>query len=1007
MQLKRYFVMNKSYTYSNRLTKNDVSDLNKHFYHLKSKSCVFRSLSFNLELGTARGISTSSVLFNRDYEAVLSAALDQSKISTAQLLFDKIVILIRKGSPELAWECYIDLKQRKAHQFIFNNQYRQLIKLFTHSKSSNEQSLEYILSLVEDMKQLGYQVGQREKLLMMRLLGRNGKIEAMESVFQDLIKDLRLIIPNSPMAQKPFNVVLASYQLYEKDIGSEVVARKSMDLYKKMLDLNMQPGQNITFILMDNIRSAGFSDDMVEEVWDWVWTKIGMNVGGKTKVLDPILYKEMIIYFTSVGRPEYALEINDIMVKKKIPRSLRMLTALIHKVGRAGNVERSMELFNEMVNIDKITPSLVTYNALIDVYAHKKPDASVKDAHKVYDMLNEAGLKPDSITFSILIDMYAKQGDLTNVRRLIDTMVKTYNFEPNEYVLSSLIECFIKLHDHESVMEFLPLLKKQALRRAAVARQAYNLIIKGLIQDDYILEAVELLDYMSKNMIHLEPRTFTPLLAYYARQGDVLNTHKVASMMSQANVKPNSHTYSILMEAYAKAGDIEGTENIFKLCKTQFRPNTYIYNALLYVYAKRNEMDKVLETYKHMSNANVPANEFTYGILMNFYSRRKDVKAVEALMSTMSNNVTPKTVSWTILMQTYFENDRPEDGRDALKRMIDAGVEPSIISWGILIKGCVDANELEYAESTLQGIIKRSKVEYILDEHNLLRDKCFGSTRTYIKTIPDTIEDILNKARKPIKRNTALSSFLFTPLMEAYMNDGRYSKAKNLFNTMINLSVPVSVPAYTILMNLFKHENRFEAVETLWKLLYNRTPDKDFIEGLDPLLPRIPLPKQNYDYSNLLFLDHDAESIETAKPIPIQATPFALSIYLDTLIEQDRYTDIEDLWNQLTQDEYCFDEQNWNRYIYALLLNGELKKACETAYRQFLEDKPKGSKGSGQAFSIVRKRDKIDIANEYGLHLRTCITFAEVFKIRGTEHMNDHQLKSVVFKKIERYIQDK
>jgi hypothetical protein len=33
------------------------------------------------------------------------------------------------------------------------------------------------------MKRLGYQVGRKEKLLVMRLLGANGNFKAMEAVF--------------------------------------------------------------------------------------------------------------------------------------------------------------------------------------------------------------------------------------------------------------------------------------------------------------------------------------------------------------------------------------------------------------------------------------------------------------------------------------------------------------------------------------------------------------------------------------------------------------------------------------------------------------------------------------------------------------------------------------------------------------------------------------------------------------------------------------------------------
>ncbi|KAI9472440.1 MAG: hypothetical protein EXX96DRAFT_597388 [Benjaminiella poitrasii] len=996
-------------------TKNKVDSTSKAFFaHLKSKpSSLTRSLSPKLNL-TSKGISSTSILLDKDYNTILSAALDQPKFSIAQSLVEKAIKLLRKGSsPELAWECYRDLTHRSAQKYISREQYKQLIKLFNHSKSSNEQALEYILTLVEDMKQLGYQVGRKEKLLMMRLLGQTGKIEAMESIFEDLNKDQLLVMTTDlATAQKPFNTMLTSYQLHIKKLGANVAAKKSMNVYGEMLDFNLQPAESTTRLLMENIRSADYSDDMVENVWNWVWTKIGMNVGDKTKELNPMIYKEMVMYFASAGRPEYAIEINDIMVKKKIPRTLRMMTALIHKVGRAGNIERSMALFNEMIDVDGLQPNLVTFNALIDVYAHKKPVADVEGAHKMYDMLNASGLKPDSVTFGTLIDMHAKNGDLVNVQKLYKSMVKERDIKPSPHTFSSLIECFTKLHDNESVMELLVLLKKWALFGAPKAREVYNLMFKGLVQEDYIPEAIKLLDYMTKNLIHLEPRTFTPLLSYYAKRGDTVNTHKVASMMSQANIKPNSYTYAALMESYAKAGDIEGTENIFNLSKTKYRPNTYAYNALLYVYTKQNEMEKVLDTYKRMSKAYVPANEFTYGILMNFYSRRKDVKAVEALMNTMqTNNITPKTVCWTILMQSYFESGRSEDGRNILKRMIDAGVEPSLVSWGVLIKGCIDSKELKFAESVLQEAIERAETTYKVEQHMMLRDKDFITNRSYEKTIPDTIEDILNKNRKPIKKGPMLSPHLFTPIIEAYIDNIDFDKAKELASNMLNLSVPVSIPAYTVLMKLFNSESRFDVVERLWNALHRRDEFKDtVIEGVDALLPKIPLPKQSYDYSNLLVLDNtDDENSIDADPLQEQTSSFALSIYLDSLMNQNRYDKIEALWNELTQENYRFDEQNWNRYIYSLVENNELDKACKIAYKELLEEQigvEKSKQSKNQIIKTIRKRDDIYITNEHPLHTRTCIIFAHAFQITGADYMEDQRLRTAVIKKIENYVQE-
>ncbi|KAG1079499.1 hypothetical protein G6F42_023735 [Rhizopus arrhizus] len=170
--------------YYRRQTRNSTLDITntKHTGHIWTpKYVAFRPLSTEAKL-----TDVESKHLDRNYDEVLSVALDQSNVSIAQSLVDTTLSLLRKGKPELAWECYLDLTSRNQQRHVSREQYKQLIKYFNHNKSNVEQGLEYVLTLVEDMKQLGYQVGRKEKLLVMRLLGLNGNLPAMEKVFEDL-----------------------------------------------------------------------------------------------------------------------------------------------------------------------------------------------------------------------------------------------------------------------------------------------------------------------------------------------------------------------------------------------------------------------------------------------------------------------------------------------------------------------------------------------------------------------------------------------------------------------------------------------------------------------------------------------------------------------------------------------------------------------------------------------------------------------------------------------------
>ncbi|KAI8979298.1 hypothetical protein BDF20DRAFT_987589 [Mycotypha africana] len=934
-------------------------------------------------------------------EEVLSFALDQSKVPIAESLVENTFSLLRKNKTEAAWECYLDLSQHRLQSFLSADQYKRLIKLFNH-KSSQEKGLQYVLTLIEDMKSLGYNIGRKEKVLLMRLLSINGNLQIMEQIFESLKSENHLASQDLTQAQKPFHIVLQAYHDHVRKIGSLEAAKKSMSIYEEMIEYKLHPTESATKLLMQNLRYAKVVDIMLDDIWAWTWKRIEMNNIEVPPQLDPRFFREMIIYFSSAGRADLALQIYDRMIDINIPPTLRTMTALIHKVGRSGNMERSMELFNDMVVKYNITPNLITFNALIDIHAHRKPQPDIDGAERMYQSIVDLQLKPNDITYSILFDMYAKEADVKNARRIFNEMVRVHRIKPTPYIYSSCIELFMACNDYDSAYKVLGLLKKVADRRAPSARVVYNLMFKQLVEHDCIKEALQLLEVMIKERMSLETKTFKPMLSHFARRGDVAGTHKVASMMTQANCRPNRFTFYSLLQSFARAGDVSGAEEMFEVYKSRYPLNTSIYNAMLYVYTKRSEMDKVLNIYKRMTKASISPNEFTYGILMNFYTKRKELDAVVSLLDTMhTNNVEPTVGIWTILMDAYFLCGQPHEGRQIIEQMMKAGVQPSSISWAVLIKGCATSNMLDVAQAILDEKIDTYKRQYAMQQKSLLRDKEIHDSETYTKEIPETLEDLLY-AKNDFSAKYMLSPYLFTPVINAHCTLGNYQEAKKLFHTMRDLSVEISIPTYTLLMKIFKETEQYDAVEKLWRGLYQPEKDQTAIFDIDPLIPSVPLPKTTYNYLNLLSLDADLESVEV---VPNRVTPFALSIYLDTLMAQSRFSDIDTLWDELSQDAYGFDEHNWNRYISALLLEGKLKKACSVIPKQFLQASLKSERADNSNVEIEKiTRNSSFMTSDVQLHAKTCKLFADAFDIRGVEYTPTPRLRATIIRRINDFL---
>ncbi|RCH96057.1 hypothetical protein CU097_011749 [Rhizopus azygosporus] len=983
---------------------------------------IYRTQKWNpsLHIPTMRSLSTNTSnrelqeksqepFEDRYYDTVLSVALDQSNSIIAQSLLENTFLLLRKGSTDLAWECYRDLSSQNVQKYISRDQYARLVRKFYH-QPNRALGLEAVLTLVEDMKQLGYKVGRKERLLVLQLLGQNGMIKEMEKVYTDFKNDNLLIVSDEAEDKKAFNIMITAYEGQKKTIGNKEAALNIMKIYEDMLYHCVKPNARATTALLESIRSAGYSDDMVEKLSNWAWPKMVPKTSELQ--LDPVIYQNIACYFANAGRPDYALQVNDIMIKNNIPRTLQMMTALIHKVGRAGDIERAMELFDEMVHKDGIQPSLVTFNVLIDVHAHKRPEPDVEGANRAYDMLREAGLQPDTYTFATLIDMFAKQKDFKMLRRIYRYMYHNKKIRPNEYVASSIVECFIKLGDLNSALGALRMLRGAGAKTTVML----DLVFKGLISSGRAQDAFSLVGSMRYTEFGPKASTFMPLLEFYANRGDADKVQKVATLLTKANLptKPQ-HLLAALLKAHAKSRNIGNAERIFEAYTKKWQPTVFVYNSLLYAYVMNNEMDKVLEIYSRMSTDNIKPDVNTYGILMHFYSRRGDVRAVEVIMDTMkANNIKPSVTCETILMQTYFEASLSSDARSVMERMLQAGLRPTSQTWSILVNGCAKSNELEYAESILQEAIDRSKV-FWSHQPNFLKNVTSAVVKThalYDSYVPETIEDILEKTHPDLgTQPNILSAYLFTPLIDAYSKKGNFTKAKQLFKTMLELRIPITVPTYVTLMSMFQNEKHYDAVETMWNALRKPGKAQTCINNIDPDIDRIPLPEKYYDYLHLLKVT-DAKNIQviepTEEPIPEQASQFALSVYIDSLVEQKRNQDVENLWNELEAENYQFDEQNLNRYLVSLLTEDKLDKACNMVSAHFFASNVMNEKSESSDQPLVpktmRKRDKLDIDTGNQLHDRTCLAFATKFDIPGAENMGVFRLRSTVIERIKSYL---
>lgn len=914
--------------------------------------------------------------YEEDPDAVLLAALEQSSASMAQSLINIMFHALRKlRNPSLAWESYLDLRERHMLQYLSRAQFTTLMQQF-RQKSNHADGLKYVEQLVDDMQDMGYSVSKKEQMILLRLYGMNGRLSEMERIYQGLSRDAK--VSEQEELQKAANNVLTAYQMHMNKIGTRTALEKSLDMYCTMIRSDIQPSKATSRLLMEVVRSDGSSAETCKLVWDWLWNDVGMSYGHVS--LEPYLYKKLVLYFCSAGAADYALQVYDAMLHDGVKPGRTTMNALLHKVGRSGDIKKAMEIFEHMQTSPATKPDLVTFNALIDIYAHKRPNADTKGATEMYQLLQEAGFAPDITTIGILVDMFAKQGNIEMVRRLYRETIHTQKIMPNEHILSSLITCFIQNNDHEAALDLLAIMRKHKKAGEQVGLPVYNQLIQHFVRKRQIEDAMTLLDLMSQSQLSANARTFQPILNLLANDGDVSGARMVLDLMDRYGVKADPHTYASLMEAYAKSGDLEGTQRLFNFFKTRYRPNAYTFNILIYALIMHNEMEMVIDTYKRMLKTYIRMDEYTYSLLMYYFGQRKDPAAVEALLKTMeSKDIKPNVTAFTTLMQSYYLCERSDDALKVLDRMKEAGVQPNFVTTSVLVNGSVQNGDIALAESIVSNVVRRAqnqteecklKVNDEYRNYDELADAKYPED--YHNRLPIVVQDYIENRRSQLSHPKIPPAHVFNPLLHAYTNTKEFNKAKRLLRQIHDLGVQINETIFVTIMKMYAEDNRIDIVEKMWQCLREQYSGTIDMTELDPIVVGISMPVQCPDVVQLLLqIRPELENEDIANRQRVVTSPWALSVYMDALSRAGKLDEIERVWEQLSNENYPFDEHNWNSRIRYLLQAGKDRQACQDAAEHLL--------GQSTQKSTRKMAYRIQ-ENHPRLHLKTCNAFSKHYQ---------------------------
>lgn len=249
---------------------------------------------------------------------------------------------------------------------------------------------------------------------------------------------------------------------------------KAVQWFEKMPSFGCEPDEVTHSVMIDAYGKAG-NVNMALTLYDRSRTE-------KWRI-DAGTFSTLIRIYGTAGNFDGCLNVYEEMKALGVRPNLVVYNSLLDAMGRAKRPWQAKNIYRDMIN-NGFEPSYGTYAALLRAYAkarygedaldvyremkHKGLELSVVLYNTLLSMSAAVGLideaveifeamkgsescKPDSWTYSSVITIYSCSGKVSEAESTLNEMLEA-GFEPNIYVLTSLIQCYGKANRIDDVV---------------------------------------------------------------------------------------------------------------------------------------------------------------------------------------------------------------------------------------------------------------------------------------------------------------------------------------------------------------------------------------------------------------------------------------------------------------------------------------------------------------------------------------------------------------------------
>uniref|UniRef100_A0ACD5YDK4 Uncharacterized protein n=1 Tax=Avena sativa TaxID=4498 RepID=A0ACD5YDK4_AVESA len=487
--------------------------------------------------------------------------------------------------------------------------------------------------------------------------------------------------------------------------------------------------------------------------------------------------------------------------------SLYTYNTLIDTYGKAGQLEKVSDMFNQMLR-EGVAPSVVTFNTLIHVWGkHRR----MEQVASLVRMMEEFQCLPDTRTYNILIWLY---------REINEIDVAEYYFckMKAEKLVPDVVSCRTLLYGYST---------------RGMVTKAESLIKEmdesGLVIDEYTQSAVTRM-YVNAGMLEqswcwferfqyqMDSECFAANVDAFGEKGYIILAEKAFICCVERKMLSVS-VCNVMIKAYGIAEKLdEACEIAVGMERYGVLPDYLTYSSLIQLLSTAKLPEKVLYYFRKMQAAKMMIDCVPYSVVITSFAKDNNLHMVECLFREMiTSGVHADAYVYSTLIDTYAEVGNIQQAAAYFGLVTKAGLCASASIYNSLIKLYTKAGHLAEAQETY-------KLLKSLDtDTNLYASNCMIGLYSDHCMVSEAREIFEN-----LKVRGCANEFSYAMMVCLYKKVARYDEAHRISKEIQALGLLTQALSYNSLIQMYISCGKMEeAVKVFQKMLESSTPPND------------------------------------------------------------------------------------------------------------------------------------------------------------------------------------